>query len=252
MNHDNTEISRERENPHYFAPTNDGVRPLRLLFGPIFVLVLIVVLVFASRESVKIPPYLHFLFGTESVSGLSIWEMVAIVLTIYLAVFYSFIITFETAKRRLDGSLVTLVIGMMCILNIAILTLGVYFLKKYLMSGEASQGYYIGYLASVFVGFVFFTLLDLFAAHGLRSYRSTREYWALGSFCDGPAAFAFAMLLVYAGLFFLQTGKVPSEQTIGGAIVMQMIIADVVYLGVATNLMFWAFGKVIRANTDQP
>jgi hypothetical protein len=107
------------------------------------------------------------------------------------------------------------------------------------------------YLLTIVVSFIMFSGLDLFFSNQTKSRRKTREYWELLFFVDAPATVAFVILsFLYVFGKHYQQHVIPFE-IFSGAIIMQMLIADVLFLLVQTNLHHVALTNFSRNVTEK-
>ncbi len=86
--------------------------------------------------------------------------------------------------------------------------------------------------------FAIFVRLDYLFARKSVIFRKVRDYWALLFFVDLPAMLAFAFLLVYAAVTHF-VGAESNKNVLAGAVVMQMLIADTLYVVIVTNCHHW-------------
>jgi hypothetical protein len=107
------------------------------------------------------------------------------------------------------------------------------------------------YLLMIVISFIMFSGLDLFFSNRSISRRKTREYWELLFFVDAPATVAFVILsLLYVVGKHYQQNVIPFE-LFSGAIIMQMLIADVLFLLVQTNLHHVALTNSLVRNVTE-
>ncbi len=96
------------------------------------------------------------------------------------------------------------------------------------------------------MSFLIFLILDVIFAYISTDFRKTRAYWVLCLFVDGPAVIAFVILLLY-----LTIAPTPSTDIMSGAVVMQMLVADTLYLFVASNVPLWFLANHLSKGCDQ-
>ncbi len=219
-----------------------------------FALIVLLAIIFGSRHQYTGMP--TFIFGSSVVSGLSIMEATAIMVTLVLSIAYTLEV-FREAKA--DGALggsrngrTLLVIGGGSVLNCFVIIYAGWYLRSYTASAETDFSYYIGYVVFTFFAFLIFTILDFLAMYKSCGWKLARSYWGLTLFCDGPAAVAFLLVLAYISIYSWQSGSYPRVETIGGAVAMQLMIANTIYLIIATNLFFLLYKKYACAGVERP
>jgi hypothetical protein len=112
------------------------------------------------------------------------------------------------------------------------------------------------YLVAVIVSFYLFWRSDWDAAKGCRKLRESRTYWLLLLF-DFPAFVAFVILLGYLGASYgarhywgdVAEHVINSRHFVSGAIVVQMLFADIVVLLTLRNTPFVYF-KLVSDNLE--
>src|SRR5262249_31803742 len=102
--------------------------------------------------------------------------------------------------------------------------------------------WYLGWLLG---SFLIFLLLDFAFAFLSTDFRKTRSYWILCALVDGPAMFAFLILRGY-----LDVAPTANTEIMSGAVVMQMLIADFLYLLVASNVPAWLLANHLSKGCD--
>ena len=97
--------------------------------------------------------------------------------------------------------------------------------------------------------------LDFVTMHKGTKRDVCKTYWALFAFCDGPAAFSFVLLNIYLGFYLWRSPGITAEiiptSIIGGAVAMQLMIADAIYLIIASNLCFWLYKNYACKNLTE-
>lgn len=212
-----------------------------------FIIMVVIAMILASKDAYH-GPIVNFIFGSPHVSGLSVLEMIAILITLFLSITYAKEMIRESMDKQgaFAGQEVGyrfFIIGGGSVLNCIVICGAGVVLRLYTGSGETKFGLYVAYVVLTFAAFLIFTILDFMAAHLSRGFRLARMYWGLSLLCDGPAAVGFLLLLVYIGVFSLRSGAPPPIETIGGAVAMQLMIANAIYIGIATNFFFMLYKK---------
>lgn len=194
------------------------------------------------------------------------WEIIALADTFILSIFYFLDLRSEAKDGKFEFGAGTPFIGSFGIINLFLLLAAIVVLigSDYLRA-EVDKGgsvrlvhgvsiiviIYIGYTFLLFGSFLIFAGLDFVFSRRSKSYpKQTRKYWFLGVFVDGPATIAFMIVLVYF-IVVLWSGRIPSTEIVSGAVVMQMLIADTLYLLVASNFHLWLLANHLSKGCDQ-
>lgn len=199
--------------------------------------------------------------GLKGVRGIVCWEIIAIVDTTLFAIMYFADLWNEAKKQSLTFGPSTLLTGFIIALNFIFLGAAIVILlysERSLSSSKAENeifvpGFswlYVGYLLFLIMSFLMFTRLDYVFARDSKVFKKTREYWAYCLFVDAPATIAFIILLVYL-LVIHKVGTMTNLDIISGAVVMQMLIADTLYLVIASNFHLWLLANRLSKGCNQ-
>jgi hypothetical protein len=109
-----------------------------------------------------------------------------------------------------------------------------------------------GTYCACWLSFVIFCGLDYQYATGHKAFKKSREYTFLLFFVDAPAAAAFGIMLFYSSAVDLLTERTVSEQLLGGAIVFQMLLANLIFLLVQGNVINNLFATKVCENIREP
>lgn len=191
--------------------------------------------------------------------GIVCWEIIAIVNTCLFGLMY-FRDLYREAKdsTRLRTGQSTLVVVLLWAVNLLFLVvaLGLLVYSEHEMAKNPSTptgvGFwlYVTHLLLLIMSFVIFTRLDYVFARDSKVFRKTREYWAYCLFIDAPATVAFLVLILYLLLIY-SFGPPLNLDVISGAIAMQMLITDTLYLVIASNFHLWLLANRLSAGCDQ-
>jgi hypothetical protein len=196
--------------------------------------------------------YTDGLNGRLRLRAITCWEIIAILDTFIFSIFYFKDLWDEAGTDRVLIERGAILIGVAWIANVLFLLLALTALIFYdHLKANSNWGLftYFGYLILIFVSFLIFAVLDLWFARKSKAYNKVREYWCLGLFVDGPATLAFMLVLVYL-IVLTSSGRTVSTDIISGAIVMQMLIADILYLLVASNFHHWFVANHLSKGTS--
>lgn len=211
----------------------------------LLLLVSIVAAFYLGRKGgFSLPPFAVFGFTIAPLAlrGVTCWEVIAVLDTIVFAWLY-----FSTLKKQaktlsaynLGPSAFS--VGALWTVNIVFLFLALFALLASEVAAETakslSRWLYLAYLILLTLSFLIFTRLDYVFARDSRLFKKTREYRDYSIFVDGPASIAFIILLAY--FFFIQPFRTLNVDIVSGAVVMQMLIADTLYLVIASNFHNW-------------
>lgn len=166
------------------------------------------------------------------------WELIALFDTAVFAIFYFLDLKRQTSDT-LHYDISLLYVGIFWLINFLLLVAAASLIiwhDLYPTSIASGLNYlYTLYLGSVIISFGIFTWLDFRFATSAKRFTKIREYWTLLFFVDAPATAAFFFLLllyVTTGYF----GRTLNLDIFAGAVVMQILIADTLFLVVASNL----------------
>jgi hypothetical protein len=194
-------------------------------------------------------------------TALAFFEILAILNTIGAAFLY-----FADLYQAADNNLLTRkqgwLVGVTLLGAVNVVMLAIAGISRYLHelglsqptvfgveSGEFMYWSNITYVILLILSFSMFAILDVVFSWKSISDRKTREYWELLFFVDAPVSIAF---LILGTLYVLDARSVDlqppiSFEVLSGAIITQMIFADLLFLLVQTNLHHIALEK-LRAN----
>lgn len=190
------------------------------------------------------------------------WEVIAVLDTLLFAIIYFRDLMKEAGVKppRLEFGKSSFLIGIIWLANFIFLLIALAALlysehpltlkTEQEISAPSFNWIYVAYLFFLFLSFLIFTLLDFSFARDSKVFKKIREYWALCLFVDGPATIAFIVLLIYMLLLHF-SGRIVSVDVISGAVAMQMLIADTLYLVVASNFHHWLLANRLSKGCDQ-
>jgi hypothetical protein len=176
------------------------------------------------------------------------WEVIAIFDTAALTIYYAIDLWRDRGRLRLiSGGVLNTLVGALLVLN------AIFFYNAFarLLDIDASPSginvvstyeWYLGWLTASFVTFV---MLDFLFAFLSQDFRKTRAYWILCVLVDGPPVFAFLIFRLY-----LDFSPAANTEIMSGAVVMQMLIADFLYLLVAGNFPAWLLANHLSQGCD--
>ena len=120
--------------------------------------------------------------------------------------------------------------------------------------GSHVDPYYRVYLLLLLLSFGSFMGLDAYFAYYVKVYAKVREYWAVMLFVDLPTVIAFGIVVIYEWLTS-RFGEPVDKGVLAGAVVMQMLIADTLFLIIGSNVHYWCldhFSGYVKRNTPPP
>lgn len=170
------------------------------------------------------------------------WEVVAIFTTVLLAILFFVDLFHQSAKKNVDHSLWLLGVGVCALINMFLIVFALLFLCAPEQLGVTDKAWAVRlYSLCIAFSFQIFALLDAFFAHGVRDFQKTREYMELLFFVDGPAALAFFFLFAYSSIGSISGNTPINKEVLSGAVVMQMLLANVLFVIVVSNWHWWMF-----------
>jgi hypothetical protein len=193
-------------------------------------------------------PKLALIFGRQPIV---ILELFGLLFTMGLAILYYFYLISDVAsgdeKFKIDKSatLGAMLVGFLCLLLTLLIIIAFYLLMYSTQLNLAlvqSDFYYLLYIFALFLLFTCFFVMDIFYSVKSRIYVKTREYWYLALFGDGVSAFAFLIIFSYAN-YLKWWGFRLDQSALGGAVLFQLIAADLVFVFLSSKLVHWSFAK---------
>ena len=195
----------------------------------------------------------RFLAKWSFPAPLLVWEVVALLTTGVLAYYFFRDLKEHSEGQQIEFSFGIFVVGIAFLANIASLFAAFSFvaLGKSFWGIQDKTTAYMLYTGFVAISFSLFAYVDYKFAYHVTDFRKTREYMELLFFVDGPAAAAFILLLLYAFGGSVFGVNAFATDVFVGAVVMQMLLADILFVVVYSNWHWSTFCRRLAHNVGR-
>jgi hypothetical protein len=181
---------------------------------------------------------------SKGINPITVWELIALFDTFVFAIFFFYDLYKQTKdEEHFNNDFGLALMGVLWVICLFLIVISGYFLLNASSTEDSLERtkFFLIYQSTVFITFLIFAILDYAFAIKSRKYRKMRQYWTLLVFVDGPAATAFFLLLLYS---LVASTNENSHAIISGATVMQMILANLLYLMIDSNWHNWLRTKL--------